>query len=406
MSGEIILFIVGGVGVGVVTGLLPGLHPNTLFALLVGGAAGFSGVGLLSLLVFIVSLAVSNTFVAFIPSLFFGAPETETALGTLPGHRYMLRGKGQEALLLMVMGGVGVTVLAVVTLPVLLVVIPALQEAAAPVLHLLLVIVVLWMCWTDRSPAAAGLIFLLAGYTGVVVLPRFPAEVVMFPALTGLFGFSQLLLSLQSGGAPPVQGSASRLPRGVWKGVAGGYLAGFFTALFPGIGPGQASVLAAQTFQSKEKDFLVSLGGLGAANTIFTFVVFFAAGKTRSGAVWALSQMVPSLGVQDMVVLAAAGLAACFLAAALTITIGQRSLRVLATLNYRTMTKGLIIIVAVMVAVMTGVVGLVVALATTCLGIVCVRVGVRRTHLMGFLVMPTILFFAGLMPWVGLVTGG
>ena len=72
---EIILFTLLGVGVGTITGLIPGLHPNTVLVILLSTITVFSGFPLYAVLAFIVALSITNTFADFIPSLLFGAPE-------------------------------------------------------------------------------------------------------------------------------------------------------------------------------------------------------------------------------------------------------------------------------------------------------------------------------------------
>ena len=63
---DIILFMFLGIGVGVLTGLIPGLHPNTVFVLILSMTFFLTGVPAPYLLTFIISLAVSNTFTDFL----------------------------------------------------------------------------------------------------------------------------------------------------------------------------------------------------------------------------------------------------------------------------------------------------------------------------------------------------
>ncbi len=59
---ETIAFMLLGVIVGTATGLLPGLHPNAVFALVLSSAAFLSGFPALCTMVFIISLSISNIF--------------------------------------------------------------------------------------------------------------------------------------------------------------------------------------------------------------------------------------------------------------------------------------------------------------------------------------------------------
>lgn len=121
-----------GAGLGSLTGLAPGLHVNTLALLLVASApAVLPGLGdLLSLagtardaapllmVALIVAAAVAHSILDFLPSIFLGAPEEDTALGTLPGHRMLLQGRGVEAVRCSAYGGlVGATAAVALCLP-------------------------------------------------------------------------------------------------------------------------------------------------------------------------------------------------------------------------------------------------------------------------------------------------
>lgn len=100
-----------GAGLGSFTGITPGVHVNTLALVLASlspillpileEVARFSGApeggAPILLVAIIISAAVAHSFLDALPSIFLGAPEEDTALATLPGHRLLLQGKGQEA---------------------------------------------------------------------------------------------------------------------------------------------------------------------------------------------------------------------------------------------------------------------------------------------------------------------
>ena len=79
---ELIIALLLGVTSGIITGLTPGIHIN-LVSLLV---LQFTPLllpyfSLLSLATFIMSMSIAHTFLDVIPSVFLGAPESDTALG-------------------------------------------------------------------------------------------------------------------------------------------------------------------------------------------------------------------------------------------------------------------------------------------------------------------------------------
>ena len=92
---EVLFYVLAGVLAGTVTGIIPGIHVNLIAAFVLGGSFVFGGDPLL-LGAFLVALGVTHSFVDFLPSIYLGAPDPETALAVLPGHRYFLKGKGHK----------------------------------------------------------------------------------------------------------------------------------------------------------------------------------------------------------------------------------------------------------------------------------------------------------------------
>ncbi|MFQ5837539.1 MAG: tripartite tricarboxylate transporter permease [Thermoplasmata archaeon] len=116
----VILFSLLGTAAGIATGLTPGLHVNTVAAMVLAfqGALTSMATGMflwaspsaddliLMVAAMVVGNVVSHTFLDYIPSILFGAPEAETALSVLPGHRMLLQGRGLEAIRLSARGSI------------------------------------------------------------------------------------------------------------------------------------------------------------------------------------------------------------------------------------------------------------------------------------------------------------
>lgn len=122
-----------GAVLGSFTGIAPGIHINTLALIMLVSYPGIAdfigitcgafgiGVGHAPLLVccIIISASVVHSFMDFIPSVFLGAPDEETALSVLPGHRLLLSGKGLEAVSCAAKGSLaGASVAIILTIPV------------------------------------------------------------------------------------------------------------------------------------------------------------------------------------------------------------------------------------------------------------------------------------------------
>ena len=100
---DIIAAVLVGCCAGIITGLIPGIHINLVSLLLVSVSGYFLGfTSPIVLGVFIISMSVTHTFLDTLPSIFLGAPDADTALAVLPGHRLLLEGRGYEAVKLTV----------------------------------------------------------------------------------------------------------------------------------------------------------------------------------------------------------------------------------------------------------------------------------------------------------------
>lgn len=154
----VLLFSLIGTAAGVITGLTPGIHVNTVASLILASQAGLltlagsllawaspsSGDLLVMVAALVIGNVVSHTFLDYIPSIFLGAPEGETALSVLPGHRMLLKGKGLVAVRLSAVGSAVAALLSLLLiLPFRLVMGDPVNayEDLRPYVHLLLILV-------------------------------------------------------------------------------------------------------------------------------------------------------------------------------------------------------------------------------------------------------------------------
>jgi TctA family transporter len=109
----------------------------------------------------IIGNVITHTFLDFIPSVFLGAPEGETALSLLPGHRMMLAGRGYEAVKCSVIGSFGAVIGALALLvPMRLILGSPINayEALASWMHLLLIGVSVFLIMTETARPADKII--------------------------------------------------------------------------------------------------------------------------------------------------------------------------------------------------------------------------------------------------------
>ncbi len=398
---EIALFTLLGIVFGIASGLVPGLHVNTIAALLLASLPLFSGISAISLCACIIAMAVVNSFLSFIPSLLLGAPDSETVLSILPGHRMLLNGEAIEAIKLTALGGIIALVFVIATFSISIAAIPFLSEFLKKYMLYILLFVSCVGISFERNLFFGAVIFLLAGFFGVITLNGFGNEIV-FPALSGLFGISSMLLSLSDGIKIPEQ-IKTKITLGkfsIIKNSLIGSVAGAVVGFLPGIGAAQAVFLVQQlNAKQSEKEFLVSNAAVNVGNTMFPLFVFYAIGKTRSGIAVAIKDIAGAFGFNEMVLLMLVALASGFLALVLHLKVGiflTKKIGGLEKETYQQIVLGVIFFITTAVYLLTGFSGLVVLLAGTLLGLLPPLLGIRRAECMGYFVLPAILYYAGL----------
>lgn len=434
----ILSFSLAGTLLGFFTGLIPGIHVNNVaFTLLTSlpvifylfeGASLPQGFLSLCVAALVVSAAISHTFLSFIPAAFFGAPEGDTALSLLPAHQMLLEGRGYEAVALSAVGSFCAVILAFLLL------LPFKFVFAAPLhfygvlnhamLFLLVgisALLILTESFNERllptqAVLLALIVFLLSGALGHLILNTELVNVssgpinayrvsLLFPALTGLFGAASLLYSAAHTPEIPPQGleepeiNKSEL----MKSVAAGTLFGSVVGFLPGVTAAHATVFAMLARRNRTPEqVILTLSSVNTANAIFCTAALFLILKPRSGTLIVVNELIdvePWSGVippLSLCYLFISILVAGFLSYFVTRLVGRKLSTIFTKLPYRLVAFGVLALLFALVSLFNGVLGVLVMAVATCVGLVPIYVGVRRSHCMGVLLLPIILFYANI----------
>lgn len=391
---EIFLALAIGTAFGLVTGLLPGLHPNNTIPIILSISSLFDP---LYASVILISTGIINCFINFIPSVLLGAPEDSTALGVLPGHRLLLEGRGFEAIKLSALGSFGGVLLAIAILPLFAFIFPFVYTFIRPQLHWILIGFVIYMIAREEKKIYAIVVFLLSGFLGIISLNF--SDISLFPLLSGLFGLSTLLISFFTKTKLPERFEPDDMKIGrknilssIWIGSVAGILAG----LLPGIGSSQATALTQQIFKrNDEREFLVSIGAVATSDLIYSLMALWLLGNPRSGIAVAVGKIL-EVGFQEILIFIPIILVSACIGLYLTLKLSKISLEFLRKINYNNLCFYTIVFILSLILIFSDFLGLLIALTAIAIGLIPNFVGIRRTHAMGCLLLPTILFFAGI----------
>ena len=470
-----------GVAMGSLTGLIPGFHVNNVALILLALSPVFLswGIPLSAVAAIIVSTGTVHTFLNYIPSALLGAPDGDTALSLLPGHRMLLSGNAPRGVAWSARGSqLGLFL----SLPLIIVARIAFGDELGwydylrnIIFFLLLAISFLllatettrldWPKWMQKLSRnklgadsrfvgflAATAFFLLSGFYGWAVfsLPArspvgIPDASLLLPSLAGLFGIANLLDIYATTSHIPPQNEDWTLPPAkplivpcFWSGVAGASM-----GVLPGMTASQATVLVmggrnlAAKVQGKEgygmdwetrrltemtddelleialaeaeggvegpqtKQDLEVIAILSAVNTAVTVMVLgflYIIGRSRSGATLALKMMYPidtwssAEPTADFIRLIAITVAAGMMAMPIMRVVGKGMLKLHAAIPLQQMVMGVILFVSALVWFTTGFIGIGVLIIGTIIGLIPPRVGIRRSHGMGIIIVPIMIY--------------
>jgi len=398
---EIILFIFLGIIFGTFTGLIPGIHINLVGVSLVALSASLlSPVNPIYLVVFIVSMAIIHTFIDFIPSIFLGCPDTDTELSVLPGHELLKKGQGYQAILLTCYGSLAaIFILTLIAFPSVLL-ISQTYGFLQKIIPYLLILVSFLLIALERKKFKALSVFLLAGLLGLIVLNLdsgesfFLLKEPLLPLLTGLFGASVLVMSIQTKTKIPKQKiTKPEIKKKFLSPLLGALVASPFSSFLPGLGSGQAAIIGNTISKTDRKGFLVLLGATNTLVMGFSFVSLYIISRTRTGAAVAIQKIIGAFSWKILVLILSTALISGIIAFFFTIFLAKFFSRKIDKINYSKLSLITLIILTILILLVSNVFGLIILIISTLTGIYCISLGVRRTNMMGCLLIPTIIFY-------------
>ncbi|MBS3172234.1 tripartite tricarboxylate transporter permease [Candidatus Woesearchaeota archaeon] len=395
---EILIAIILGCIIGILTGLTPGVHIN-LVALIVVSISAYllRFTNPLVIAIFIISVAITHTFLDAIPSIFLGAPDADTVLSVLPGHRMLLEGRGYHAVLLTLIGSLFSIILIVIFAWPVALAVEKTYPTISKFIGIILITSSLFLIIREKkSRFWAFFIFTLAGVLGISTLNMSQLKNPLLPLFSGMFGISGLIISLSEKVKIPKQ-EISELKiskKKISKAMGSCFVAGNLCSFLPALGPSQAAIIGSQLSKDLGDDgFLILVGGLNTITMGLSVIALYVIDKARNGAIVAVSQLMEKFTITDLIVCLGAMLIVAGISTILTIKITKIFSRIMSKINYQKVCLFIIFLIIILTAVLSGLLGILILIVSTALGIIPPLVGIGRNHLMGSLLLPVILYF-------------
>ncbi|MDI6725145.1 MAG: tripartite tricarboxylate transporter permease [Methanobacterium sp.] len=397
------------------TGLIPGIHVNTVGAFIFASSTFLLTIYSPEILcVFLISMAISHALLEFIPSIFLGVPEEGTVLSILPGHQLVLQGRGREAVRLAAIGGFGAVIITALLLPVFMMILPPVYGPIKPYIWILLIIIVIYMFIRLNKDFKSVLwslaLFLLSGIMGYTMLNTpISSNVSLLCIFTGLFGVSTLLYSLSETSFVPTQNRFHnfKISNSILRGIFAGGIAGTILGFLPGLGPAQGSIIAQELSgggdsESNREGFLVAISGVNTSDTLFSLVLIFLIGNPRSGIAVYINNILENFDFAHLIFFVFTALTAVSLSLFLCLKLGDIVSNSIEQVNYKKLTWIVITFMSILVFGFTlyyrfNILFMIIAYITSIsLGLLPHYVGVNKSNLMGVLILPAIVIYYGM----------
>ena len=383
-----------GIITGTFTGLIPGIHIN-LVALSILSLPSLINLPTTLLLIFITSMAITHTFLDFIPSIFLGAPDEDTGLGVLPGHELLIHGEGLRAIKLTLLGSTIAIISLIIIVPTFITTMPKIYPFLQRMMAFFLIWIAIFLIYSEKeSKTKAIIIFILAGFLGLASL-NLNIQQPLLPLLTGLFGTSTIIHSIKSKTIIPKQdiGKLDIDKREIIKPTLATILVSPICSFFPGLGSSQAAIIGSEiTGKLNREQFLILLGSVNTLVMAISFVTLFLFQKSRTGAAFAMSQ-ITQLSTTNLWAILTTILLSAIIAIPLTILISKTISKHIHKINYTRISYTILIFLIIIITYFSGILGLTTLTVATLLGLTAIEWRTRRSFLMGAILIPTIIFY-------------
>jgi len=382
-----------GILFGTITGLIPGIHINqiSVIVLAISSSLPFSPI---VIAVFIVSMSITHTFTDFLPSIFLGSPDEDSALSVLPGHKMLQQGKAYQAVLLTIYGSIAGIFITLFFIPVFIFLLPKIYPYIEKFIVFILLLASLFLIIKEKNKLLAMIIFLLAGSLGALTL-NLPMENSLLPLLTGLFGASTLSISLIQ--KTKVKKQIIKKPKiklkAILKSTFPSFIASPLVSFLPSLGASQAAIISLGMKKFSSKQFLILLGSINTIVMGLSFLTLYTIKRARTGSALAVSKILPSFSHQHLFIIVLSILIASIFASYITIYLAKILSKKITKINYQVISLIVLIFISIITIIFSGLIGFLIFILATGLGIFCIISKVRRTQLMGALMIPTILFY-------------
>jgi putative membrane protein len=339
-----------------------------------------------------VAIEISASFFEFLSPMIFRIGNEATALAVDSVSSRLTEESLKRGMNLVVSGGlVGI----LVSLPLLFFaekIYPVVYSSLKPLAGWMLLFLCIYMIWVERGwkkKIFAAIIFCLSGLLGMITKGSgiVSSEYLLLPVFIGLYGFSSLISKKYENTDSTQDITWMRKTR-----VAViAFITSAFASFIPGMKRSQTSTLALQVggiFKHEEVLFVLPLISL--AFMTLSLLVLGSTGTIRSNLAYDIQEVMgETYFAQTVLFVGSIAVSAC-ISACILIFLAKPLGRLFSRIDGKHLKTFGFCISLLLILNFTGIYGVMIAFTATCIGTLSSHFGTRSTHLMGVLLLPTI----------------
>ena len=393
---ECILCLIVGILIGSITGLLPGIHINLVASFILLHLSKINSEYVLPLAVFVISLSITHIFVDFIPTTLLGVPNEDNLLAVLPAHRMVKEGQAFEAIKYGLLGCLFSTPLFLIITPIYLLSLEKIYLIVETFIPFVIIFSIIYLILRESNILLGLTIFVISGILGYSAF-NLPIKEPLLPLLTGLFGLSSIFLSLSDSNNKIVQEIEDKKISYKML-VKPTIISGLITPLLsflPAIGSGHMSLLSSEISNQNSKQFIFTNGLVSTLTMSLSVVVAYIIGKTRTGSAVAINSLLEPFDKEiiNLIVVVLAIIVVSIVAYLWSKFLAIKAISMYDKINYNNLAMIILSLVLIFNILLTNSLGLVLLISSTSLGIICIKLNVKRIQLMGCLLIPTLIYY-------------
>lgn len=379
---------------GIVTGLIPGIHPNTLiFSSLPIYLSTSIGQGIY--VSYVTGLSVSHTFHDFLPAIFLSTPDAEAALSVVAAPEMVEKGKGLEAFLYTVRGGLNsILVIGVIAVP-LYFFMQSIYTSISGFMHYILIFFLLYIVLNSEELKASLLVTVFSGALGIIAFQsNINQQFVLVPIFSGLFAVPGIASMLGENFQIPEQNAPEESLLSFSRSGVAGTLAGLLAGTIPGIGAAVSTSFMTPLMEESKKSFLTAMGAVNTSDIIFSLISLALIGRARSGVSVAL-QAISQPSTSQIIAFMLLSVFSVLVSVPVALKVAGRYQELLQRFELGKVLYAVLATVLLATLSLTGAGGLLLLLVSSCIGMAAMRYDERKAC-MAVLIVPSILSFAGI----------